>query len=163
MFLLETLSRDLKESQLKKEVLRLSVLRLLFAALNNREIEKRTKLSKTEPLEKLAELSRLNEEELLEVIVSEAKKRKEAIEAFKKGNRQDLVEKEEKELEILAVYLPKSLNENELKEIIKKAISETDARSLQNFGKVMAKIMPQVKNRADGNVVSSLVKELLGS
>lgn len=163
MFLLETLLRDLKESQLKKEVLKLSVLRLLFAALNNREIEKRTKLSKTEPLEKLAELSRLNEQELLEVIASEAKKRKEAISAFKKGNRQDLVEKEEKELEMLAVYLPKSLNENELKEIIKKAVSETDARSLQDLGKVMAKIMPQVKNRADGNLVSRLVKESLGS
>ncbi len=163
MSLLETLSRDLKESQLKKEVLKLSVLRLLFAALNNREIEKRTRLSKTEPLEKLPELSRLNEQELLEVIASEAKKRKEAISAFKKGNRQDLVEKEEKELEMLAVYLPRSLDENELKEIIKKAVSETNAQSLQDLGKVMAKIMPQVKNRADGNLVSHLVKELLGN
>lgn len=163
MSLLETLSRDLKESQIKKEVLKLSVLRLAFAALNNREIEKRTRLSKTESLEKLAELSRLTEEEALEVVAGEAKKRKEAIEAFKKGNRQDLVEKEEKELEILAAYLPASLDETELKEIIKKAVSETNAQSLQDLGKVMAKIMPQVKNRADGNLVNRLVKELLSN
>ena len=88
--------QDLKEAQLKKEDLRVSVLRLLLASLNNREIEKRTKLSKSSPLEKLDELSKLTEEEIIEVIVSEAKKRREAISGFTQGGRKDSAEKEKK-------------------------------------------------------------------
>src|SRR4030043_1260736 len=98
----EQINQDIKKAMQEKNELLLLVLRGLNAAFHNKEIEKRTKLSKTEKdIKKLEELSKLTEEEVLEVISSEAKKRKESIIEFEKGGRQDLVEKEKKELEIL--------------------------------------------------------------
>jgi uncharacterized protein YqeY len=159
----ERLHQDLKESQLKKEKLRVSVLRLVLASLNNKEIDKRTRLSKTSPLEKLEELSRLTEEEIIETLNSEAKKRKESIISFKQGQRLELAEKEEKELIILEEYLPKPIPEEELKEMVKEAIAKVKAGSLADLGKVMSQLMPEIKKRgrADGNLVNQIVKEFL--
>lgn len=157
----EQLNKDLRESQLKRDELRTSVLRLLMAGLNNREIEKRTKLAKTEPVEKLADLSRLNDEEVMEVIVSEAKKRRESIELFVRGNRHDLADKEKKELSLLENYLPAQFSEEELKKIVAEAISASKAKQMADLGKVMSLLMPKVKNRADGNLISRLVREKL--
>jgi len=157
------LRQDLKEAQLKKEDLRVSVLRLLLASLNNREIEKRTKLSKSSPLEKLDEFSKLTEEEIIEVIVSEAKKRKEAILGFTQGGRKDSAEKEKKELEILETYLPKPLSQDELKEIVIEVVAKTNAKTINDLGKVMKELMPEIKKRgrAEGELVSQIVREQL--
>jgi len=165
MIFYERLHQDLKEAQLKKEELKVSVLRLAIASLSNKEIEKRTRLSKSSPLEKLEELSKLTEEEVIETINSEAKKRKESIISFRQGQREELAEKEEKELIILEGYLPKPISEEELKSIVKETISKTIANSLTDLGKVMSQLMPEIKKRgrADGNLVNKIVKELLTS
>jgi len=167
----EKINQDIKQAMQSKEELLLLVLRGISAAIHNKEIEKRTKLSKTpafaeasadkEKLKKLEEQSKLTEEEVIEVISSEAKKRKDSIEEFTKGNRQDLVDKEAKELEIIKKYLPEQMSEDAIKEIVEKAIAETNAAGPKDTGKVMSAIMPQLKGKADGQLVSKIVNELL--
>jgi len=158
--ILQNLNTALKE---KKE-LELSVLRMLSAAVQNRESEKRTKLWKEKadlPSEELEKKSKLTDEEVLEVISSEAKKRKESIEGFQKGKREDLVEKEKKELEILESYLPEQLSEEEIKKLVQETVSKVGAKEMRDVGKVMQELMPEVKGRADGALVSKIVKESL--
>ena len=158
--ILQNLNTALKE---KKE-LELSVLRMLSAAVQNRESEKRTKLWKEKadlPSEELEKKSKLTDEEVLEVISSEAKKRKESIEGFQKGKREDLVEKEKKELEILESYLPEQLSEEEIKKLVQETVSKVGAKEMRDVGKVMQELMPKVKGRADGALVSKIVKESL--
>lgn len=157
----KVLAQSLKEAQLRGETIKVSVLRLVLAALQTKETEKRTKLSKTESLEKLDGLSRLTEEEVLNVLSSEAKKRRESITAFQKGNRLDLVGQEEKELKFLESYLPAGLTEEELNVLVKESIKQTQAQGLKDLGRVMADLAPKTKNRADGQKVSQLVKEAL--
>ncbi len=159
MTLSQRLYQDLKESQLKKAELKVSVLRLALASLNNKKIEKRIKLSKPVPLKELE----LTDEEVIEVLNSEAKKRKEAIISFKQGQRPALANKEEKELAILEEYLPKALSEDQLRGMIKEAITAVGASSAADLGKVMSKLMPLIKKRgrADGNLVDKLVRDLL--
>ncbi len=158
----EKINGDIKQAMIAKQELLLLVLRGINSSIKNKEIEKRTKLVKTEKdLTKVDELCKLNDEEIIDVISSEAKKRKDSIEEFTKGNRMDLVEKEQKELEILKQYLPEQMSEDAVREIIKKAIEETGAAGPKDTGKVMAKIMPQVKGKADGSLVSKIVGELL--
>jgi uncharacterized protein YqeY len=158
--ILEELNKSIKE---KKE-LEVSTLRQLSAAILNREKEKRFKLNKEKPDFSGADLekeSQLTEEETVEVISSEAKKRKEAILEFGKGKRGDLAEKEKEELEVLQRYLPEQLSEEKIKVIIKEAIEKVGAKDLKDMGKVMAELMPQVKGKADGNLVSKTVRESL--
>jgi uncharacterized protein YqeY len=157
-----TINQNIKQAMQEKNELLLLVLRGINAAIHNKEIEKRTKLSKTEKdIKKLEELSKLTEEEIIEVISSEAKKRKDAIVEFEKGGRQDLVDKETKELEIIKKYLPEQMGEEAIRGIIQKAIAETGASGSKDTGKVMSKIMPQLKGKADGDLVSKIVGELL--
>ena len=137
-------------------------MRGINAAIHNKEIEKRTKLSKQEKdIEKLEKESKIIEEEVMEVVSNEAKKRKEAIEEFKKGDRNDLAEKEQKELEILKKYLPEQMNEEQIKQEAKKTIEETNATGVQDTGKVMSVLMPKLKGKAEGGLVSKIVGELL--
>lgn len=158
----ENLNNNLKTALKERKELLILVLRGLNAAIHNKEIEKRTKLSKQEKdIKKLEELSKLSEEEVLEIISSEAKKRRDSIAEFQKGNRQDLVDKETKELEIIKKYLPEQMSEDAIKEIVKKAIAETGAAGPKDTGKVMSKIMPQLKGKADGSLVNKIVGELL--
>jgi hypothetical protein len=167
----QKISEEIKKALQNKDELLLLVLRGINAAIHNKEIEKRTKLSKSssfakasedkEKLEKLEEESKLTEEEVLEAIFSEAKKRKESIVEFEKGGRQDLVDKETAELEIIKKYLPEQMSEDAIKEIVKKAIEETGAINPKDTGKVMAVIMPKLKGKAEGGVVSKIVGELL--
>jgi hypothetical protein len=158
----EKINSEIKQAMIAKQELLLLVLRGINASIKNKEIEKRTKLVKTEKdLTKIDELCKLNDEEIIDVISSEAKKRKDSIFEFTKGNRLDLVEKEQKELEILKQYLPEQMSEDAVKEIVQKAIEETGAVGPKDTGKVMAKIMPQVKGKTDGKVVSKIVAELL--
>lgn len=158
----EKINQDIKQAMIEKQELLLLVLRGINASIHNKEIEKRTKLSKTEKdLAKLEEQSKLSNDEIIDVISSEAKKRRDSIFEFGKGGRQDLVDKETKELEIIQKYLPEQMGEDAIREIVKKAIEETGAVAPKDTGKVMAKIMPQVKGKADGGVVSKIVGELL--
>jgi uncharacterized protein YqeY len=158
--ILKDLNRTIKE---RKEI-EVSTLRLLLSAIFNKEKEKRYKLSKQKPelTEKdLEKESQLVDEEVIEVISSEIKKRKESIELFEKGQRQDLVEKETKEKEILEKYLPEQLSEEEIKKLVKEVIDKTGAKEIKDMGKVMAELIPKVKGKADGATVSKIVKELL--
>jgi len=163
MLLKTRLQQDLNDSLRNKNELTASVLRMALAAVHNKEIAKKEKLRKAggKTEEEIEKEGQLSEEEINDVIFSEIKKRKESIEQFKKGNRQELVDKEKKELEILKKYIPKQLSEEELREIIKKAIEEVGAESMKDIGKVMGKIMPEVKGKATGESVSNVVKELL--
>ena len=158
----EKINSDLKKAQQEKDELVILVLRGVNAAIHNKEIEKRTKLSKEEKdIEKLKKESKIIEEEVVGVVSSEAKKRKEAIEEFKKGGRDEMAEKEQKELEILKKYLPEQMGEDQIKEEAKKTIEEVGAVGPQDIGKVMAGLMPKLKGKAEGGVVSKVVGELL--
>lgn len=162
----EKIHQDLNSALKKERELEVSVLRLLLAAIFNKEKEKRYKLSKEKPdleEEELEKESALTDEEVIKVISSEIKKRKEAIELYEKGNRLELAEKEKREVEKLERYLPEQLSEEEIKKLAKEAIEKVRAKGPREIGKVMAELMPQVKGRTEGGLVSKIVKELLTS
>ncbi len=162
----EKIQHNLGEAMKNKKELETSVLRLITAAILNREKEKRFKLSKEKENVSEADLekdSQLTDEEVVEILSSEVKKRKEAIEEFEKGGRNDLAEKEKKELEILQNYLPEQLSEEEVKNLAKEVIEKVEAKEIKDMGRVMSELMPKVKGRADGSLVSKIVKELLTS
>jgi len=165
-----TLKKQIKQNleiALKEEKrVEVSTLRMLNAAILNKEKEKRYKISKEKPElkpEKLEEESQLIDGEIIQVLQSEIKKRKEAILEFEKGERQDLVNKEKAEMDILQKYMPEQLSEEEIKKIVKTAIEKVGAKEPRDMGKVMGELMPKVKGRADGGIVSRIVKELLVS
>ncbi|MCD6471258.1 GatB/YqeY domain-containing protein [bacterium] len=149
MSLKERIESDFKKALSERDELRIAILRLLKASLKNREILLKMK-GKT-----------LDDNEVLQVINQEAKKRRESIIAFKKGNRLDLAEKEEKELAVLQEYLPEQLSDDKIKEVVRKKILETGALGQSDFGKVMKSVMKELKGRADGSKVSQIVKEEL--
>ena len=163
MDLREKIKSDLNNSLKKKEELKTSTLRMLTSAILNKEKEKRSELSKKGEIgeEELEEKSKLNQEELTEVIFSEVKKRKESVSEYRKAGREELAEKEEKEIEILSDYLPEQMSEDEIKEIAEKVINETGASGMQDIGKVMSSIMPKVKGKADGKMVNEIARKLL--
>ncbi len=160
----QEIQTDLRESIKKSDEISRSTLRMLSATILNKEKEKRYKIAKAEPdlIEKeLAEKSVSTDEEIIEVVTSEIKKRKEAILEFEKGKRKDLVKKEKAEIEILEKYLPEQFSEEEVKKLAKKAVEKVGAKEIKDMGKVMAELIPQVKGKADGKLVSQIVKELL--
>ncbi|MBI4709235.1 MAG: GatB/YqeY domain-containing protein [Candidatus Portnoybacteria bacterium] len=161
MTLREKIDQDFKEAFKAQKEAQVSTLRLLLSSIKNREVEKRTKLSKTEAAEKLEELSKLGDEEIIGVISSEVKKRKDSAEQYKAGNRNELAEKEEAEIKILSVYLPEQLGEDEIRKMVKEAIQKSGAQSQKEMGKVMGILAPQIKGKADGGLVSGIVKEEL--
>lgn len=135
---------------------------LLMTAIKNREVAKRTQLSKT--ITEIAELekqSQVTDDEVLEVIAGEVKKRKEAIEQFKTGGREDLAQKEKSEMDILAIYLPEQASEDEIRAEVQKTIAELNAQGPKDMGKVIGAVMAKLKGRTEGGMVSKIVKELL--
>lgn len=146
MTLLDRLSGDLKESLKGGNSLKSSVIRLIKSAVKYKEIEKKAPLS---------------DDEVIEVIMSGIKQRRDSIEQFSKGGRIDLVEKETREIEILQAYLPQPLTDEELAGEVKAVMKEVGATSAKDMGKVMKAIMPRLKGRAEGTKVSSIVKELI--
>ena len=142
----DQLTQDMKSAMKQKEQVRLSTIRLVRAAMKNREIE-------------LGE--ELNDEEVIKVISTLVKQHKDSIEQFQKGGRDDLVEKEQAELGILESYLPQQLSEEDVKALVKEAIEAVSATSMKDIGKVMKYIMPKVQGRADGKMINQLVKEHL--
>jgi len=161
MALSEKIQIDFKTAFKAKNGPVVATLRMLISAIRNKETEKRTRLAKTEALDKLEALSRLNDEEVLGVISSEAKRRREAIEQYQRGGRTELAGQEEMELKILMEYLPAQLSEEEVANIVRETIKETGLNSLKDLGRLMAALMPKVKGRAEGNLVGRIVKEEL--
>ena len=146
MSLLQKFDDELKVAIKTSDKLKVSVLRMAKATLKNRQIEKRGELS---------------EDEILSVISMLSKQRRESIEQFSKGGRDDLADKERHELEILQSYMPSQLTPEELDRIIVETIKESSAQDIKDIGKVMRLFMPRVKGAADGKVVNQRVKELL--
>ena len=103
----------------------------------------------------------LDDEQIFELLAKEVKQRREAILEFEKGNRQDLVDKANAEIEILLGYLPQQLSEEEISGIVRQAVDEVGANSIKDMGKVMAVVVPRTKGRADGKLVSQIVKQYL--
>lgn len=164
MSLKQKIEADLKEAMKNKEELRLSVLRMLASALRNRQLEKRTKLAKDgTDSAKLEARSELEDDEAMEVVRSESKKRKDAAEGFERGGRAELAEKERQELLILQAYLPQELSDAELHKLVSEAIFETSASAMKDFGKVMGYVMGHAKNQVSGDRVSAAVKKVLGN
>lgn len=144
----EKIGNDLKQALKEKNQAVISTLRMLNAAILNAEIAAMRK--------------EFTDEDVLKIISEEVKKRKDSIEEYKKGGREDLVLKEEAELEILKKYLPKELSEEEIKKIVKEKIKELGASGPSDFGKVMGVVMKAVGGRAGGEKVGKIVKEVLG-
>ncbi|MDO8473992.1 MAG: GatB/YqeY domain-containing protein [bacterium] len=164
MFSRQSIQEDLKQSMLKKNELRTGTLRMLLAAVSNKEKEKRYKMSKAEPNlseQELQAKSELSLQEVQDAVSSEVKKRREAAEGFEKGGRKEQAEKERQEMEILLPYLPTQLSEDEIRQLVKDVIAKVRAAGPQDFGKVMGVLAPQTRGKADGNLVSKIVKELL--
>ncbi len=161
----QQLTDDLKTAMKSGNAFELGVLRMLSAALHNKEIEKRGKGLETV----------LSDGEVVEILTREAKKRKEAAELYSKGNRNDLAEKELKEVEFIKKYLPEQLSEAEIEKVVKAAIEKTGAKEVKDpegkpsasygarFGKVMAEAMKNLKGKADASAVSEIVKRKLGN
>ena len=145
----QKLREELKRSMLARDELKTSVLRMVLSAINYYEIEKGGAGYEA------------NEEDVMSVVQKEAKQRRDSIEEFTKAGRQELADKEQKELEILQKYLPEQLSEEEIKKLVDEAISQTGASNISDMGKVMGALMPKIKGKADGSLVSKIVKESL--
>ncbi len=144
------IKEDLKEAMRAAQTTRISTIRMLLSAIHNKEIE----LGKKE--------TGLTDEEVMDVIRSESKKRRDAIEGFEKGGRAELAAQEKEELGILESYLPPEISDEELLTIVKKGISEAQASSPADFGKAMKIISPLLKGKASGFRIASSVKKELG-
>jgi uncharacterized protein YqeY len=147
MTLSEKLNEDYKAAMKSGEKIRVETLRLLKAQLKQEQIDKMRPLA---PEDEMAMLS------------NAAKKRREAIESYKQAGREDLLEKEAAELAIISSYLPQPFSPEELAQIIDAAIKETGAAAAGDLGKVMGKVMPQIKGRADGKLAQQMVRQRLG-
>lgn len=144
----EQIDEALKEAIKNRDEVKKNALRGLLTALKNKEKE-----LKREP----------NDPEILQIISSQIKQRRESIEQFKSGGREDLADKEAQEISVLEVFLPKALTKEELMAIIDECIRETGALTAKDMGKVMKAVMPKVAGRADGKLVNELVKSKLSS
>jgi hypothetical protein len=146
--LIARLEEDVKTAMKARDTLRLSVLRMTLSEIKNARIEK---------------MRDLTDEDVIQVLRKAVKKREEAVEAYRAGNREDLAETEAKEAEILAVYLPQMLSGAALLEIVKAAIEATGATSAKEMGKVMKVVMGEHGSRVDGKDVQAAAKTLLGN
>jgi len=127
---------------------RLSVIRMTRAAIKNAEIDKQVEF---------------NDDQVIEVLAKEVKMRRDSIEEFSKANRPDTVKALEEEISVLMEYLPQQLSEGEIRQLAQETIAEVGAQGPKDLGKVMGKITPKTKGRADGKLVNQIVRELLGS
>ena len=146
MGLRDQIPEDLKTALRNRNSLELNVLRMLQAAIKNKEIENKDEL---------------NDELVIQVISSEIKKRRDSIEEFIKVGRNDAADIEKSEIDILLKYMPEQLSEEEILEFVKKAISEVGASGLKDLGAVMKVLMPDLKGKADGKMVNKIVREEL--
>ncbi|BES64865.1 GatB/YqeY domain-containing protein [Gottschalkiaceae bacterium SANA] len=137
---------DLKSAMRNKEKRRKDTITMLRAAVKQREVDERIELA---------------DEDVLAIVGKQVKQKRESIKEFQKAARIDLVEQAEEEIEILMVYLPEQLTEDEIDEIVREAIVQTGAASMRDMGRIMGVVMPKVKGKADGSLISQSAKKLL--
>ncbi len=147
MELKQKIEADAKAAMKERAAEKVSTLRMLIAALKNKEIDKRRPLTG---------------DEVIETVRSLIKQRKDSVEQFAKGGRQDLVDKETAEIAVLEAYLPKQLTREELDVLVRDAVAETGAQGARDMGKVMKAVAAKAAGRADNKLVSELVKQALG-
>ena len=150
MSLKEQLTEDMKTAMKAKAEgkQRLAVIRMVRSAIRQAEIDGKTEL---------------DDAGVVSIISKEVKSRRDSIQEFRKGGREDLVEQNEAEIAVLMPYLPKQLSEDEIRELVKAAVAQTGASSQKDMGKVMGALMPKVKGRADGKLVNTIVREALNA
>ena len=146
MSLKDKIQSEMVAAAKAKDSLKLGAIRMIKTALHNKEIDAKREL---------------NDSEILQVLSSIVKQRKDSIEQFKTGNRQDLVEKEEYELKVVQAFMPQQMSAEEVEAEVVKAIAEVGAKTPADMGKVMKALMPEVQGRADGKAVSDMVKARL--
>lgn len=146
MTLKDTLMNDLKESMKNKDQVRKSVVTLVRSAIKQKEVDERVELS---------------DDDILDVISKQLKQRKDALEEFKKLQRDDLVDETEKEISILMEYLPEQLTDEELHAIVSETINQVGATTMKDMGKIMGVVMPKVKGKADGKRINEIAKQIL--
>ncbi|KGF10702.1 GatB/YqeY domain-containing protein [Urinicoccus massiliensis] len=144
MSLKEELMADLKKAMKEKDKQRKDTITMVRAAIKQKEVDERVDLK---------------DEDVLAIISKQVKEKKKSIDEFKKGNRQDLVDATEAEIEILYDYLPKQLSEDELKDIVQETISRLSIHSKKDMGRLMQDIMPRIKGQADGQTINRLAQE----
>jgi uncharacterized protein YqeY len=148
MNLEEKLLEEMKKAMKTNDKIRLSTIRMIRSSSKNKEIELRRKLE---------------DEDIIKVIQGMVRKGEESVEQFQAGGRNDLVEKEKMEIEILKSFLPQPIPQEEIIKIIDETIQETQSSSLKDLGKVMKAVMPRLGGKADGKVINQLVKERLST
>ena len=148
MTLQQRIESAMRDSMRARDERRTQTLRMAMSAAHNREIELGRSLA---------------DEDYLEILGKQVKQRRESIEAFRSGGREAMADNEEAEAAILSEFLPEPLSSDEMESLVRAAIAETGAASPADLGKVMGKVVPQTKGRADGKAVSDLVRSLLGS
>jgi uncharacterized protein YqeY len=146
MGLKDRVYKDMQKAAKERNPLALSALRMALAEIKNREIEAR---------------GELGDDAVVKALASMVKKRRESIELFLKGNRPELAEREEGEIAVLSAYLPQGLSEAEVETLAREAVEASGARSPSDMGRVMKELMPKVAGRADGKLVSEVVRRLL--
>lgn len=146
MSLKEKLAQDLKSSMKNKETVRKNTVQLIRTAVLQVEKDKKTTLE---------------DEDILELIAKQLKQRKDALPEYEKSGREDLISQLKQEMEVLMEYLPKQLSEEELRPIVEEAVKAVGAASMKDMGKVMSAVMPKVKGRADGKMISDIAKSLI--
>ncbi|KXG75868.1 GatB/YqeY domain-containing protein [Thermotalea metallivorans] len=146
MALKERLMEDLKTAMKEKDQLRKSVITMVRASIKQYEVDHRVEL---------------DDEGILEIMMKQVKQKRDAIEEFAKGNRQDLVDEAKAEIDVLMEYLPRQLTAEEIAQIVSEVVKEVGASSAKDMGKVMSALMPKVKGRADGKLVNQIVKQFL--
>jgi hypothetical protein len=146
MSLKKRLMEDLKTSMKNKDKIKKNAVTLIRSSIKQQEVDTRKDL---------------NDDDIIDIISKQIKQKKNSIEDFKKGNREDLIELTKQEISILETYMPEQLSDDELEDIVKKAVEETEAKTKRDIGKVMSKVMPLVKGRADGNQVNKIVMKYL--
>ena len=185
MSIKDQLQADLKTAMLNKQELRRDVIRFTLAAMKNAELAKQQKLVKDrshlwqtgkvddsgnplvdeaereKQLAEIAKVTPLTDEEQLAVLTTEVKRRRETIADAEKAGRADLIEREQAELEVVLGYLPKQMSREEVIAAAQQVVGEVGAKGPQDTGKVMGKLMPQLKGKADGKMISEVVRELL--
>lgn len=150
MTLKETIDAQIKQAMLRRDALRLSTLRMIKAKLLEKEVERRTTPGGMTAADEM------------QVLTSAAKMRKESIEEFDKAGRKDLADKERAELEIVQEYLPKPLSREEVVKVVAELAVQVDAKSQQDFGRLMSAAMKELRGKVDGKIVQEIVKEKLG-
>ena len=156
----KTIEDQIREAMKAKEKVRLSTLRMLLSSIRNREIEKRAKLIKSGAEGDIDSLGKLNDEETLDAIRSEVKKRRDAIAEYEKANRPELAQKESDELAILQAYLPAELSDEEIEKLLQPLAA---GASEKDFGRVMGSAMKAVSGRASGDRVGAIVRRMLAA